>query len=139
MGELSASELQQEFERIFAAWVQDLDLTVAKASRESVTIVMRPGKRLVREGGIVSGQALMAAADTAMVLAIYAACGESLLCATVDMSTSFLKPATSADLTIYAEITRLGRQMAFARAEIRSGADDKLVVTASGTYAMPPR
>ena len=139
MSELTASELQQEFEKNFAPWVQELDLAVAEAGDGRVTVVMRPGEQLVRAGGIVSGQALMAAADTAMVLAVFAACGAPVLCATVDMSTSFLKPATRVDLHISAEVTRLGRQMAFARAEITSSADDKLVVTASGTYAMPPR
>ena len=139
MSALSPEGLQEEFEKIFAPWVQDLDLTVADADQTGVTVLMRPREPLVREGGIVSGQALMAAADTAMVLAVFSACGAPVLCATVDMSTSFLKPATCVDLRIRAEITRLGKLLAFARAEIVSSADDKPVVTASATYALPPR
>jgi len=129
--------LQADFERIFAPWVQDLELTVIDANVEHVTLAMQPGERLNRQGGIVSGQALMAAADTAMVLAIWSACGEAIPCATVDMNTSFLKPATNVELTVTANVIRRGRSIVFARAEITSSRDNKLVVTATGTYALP--
>jgi acyl-coenzyme A thioesterase PaaI-like protein len=59
-------------------------------------------------------------------------------CATVDMNTSFLKPATHVELTVTANVIRRGRSIVFARAEIKSSRDNKLVVTATGTYAMPP-
>ncbi len=131
--------LQTNFEKNFAPWVQELDLTVTDASAEDVTLIMRPGEQLNREGGFVSGQALMAAADSAMVLAIWSACGEAVPGATVDMNTSFLKPATNVELTVTASIIRRGRSMVFARAEITSSRDDKLVVTATGTYALPPK
>ena len=137
-GRLAIETLQAEFEKLFAPWVQDLDLTVIDANGEHVTLTMHPGERLNRQGGIVSGQALMAAADTAMVLAIFSACGEAIPCATVDMNTSFLKPATNVELTIRANVIRRGRSIIFARAEITSSRDNKLVVTATGTYALPP-
>ncbi len=130
--------LQADFQKNFAPWVQDLDLTVIDANGEHVILAMQPGEHLKRQGGIVSGQALMAAVDTAMVLAIWSACGESIPCATVDMNTSFLKPATHVELTVTANVIRRGRSIVFARAEITSSKDNKLVVTATGTYAMPP-
>jgi uncharacterized protein (TIGR00369 family) len=129
--------LQADFERMFAPWVQDLRLTVTDADRHHVTLVMQPDTRLSRYDGIVSGQALMAAADTAMVLAIWSASGQTLPCATVDMNTSFLKPATNVELTVTADIIRRGRSLAFARAGITSSADGKPVVTATGTYTLP--
>ena len=130
--------LQADFQKNFAPWVQDLDLTVIDANGEHVILAMQPGERLKRQGGIVSGQALMAAVDTAMVLAIWSACGESIPRATVDMNTSFLKPATHVELTVTANVIRRGRSIVFARAEIKSSRDNKLVVTATGTYALPP-
>ena len=98
---------------------------------------MKPAERLNREGGIVSGQALMAAADTVMALTIFSACGERIPCATVDMNTSFLKPATNVDLHVAGRIVRMGRSIVFCAAEIASSADGKLVLTATGTYALP--
>jgi len=134
---LSIATLQKEFARTFAPWVHDLDLRVTRAGSDHVTLVMHPGERFNRQGGIVSGQALMAAADSAMVLAIFSACGEPLPCSSVDINTSFLKPATNVELIIRGHIIRLGRSIAFARAEIQSTADGKLVLTATGTYALP--
>lgn len=136
-GALAIETLQADFGKIFAPWVQDLDLTITGVDAGHATLAMQPGKRLNRQGGIVSGQALMAAADTAMVIAIWSACGEAIPCATVDMNTSFLKPATNVELTVTASVIRHGRSIVFARAEITSSRDDKLVVTATGTYAMP--
>lgn len=137
-GGLAVGTLQSEFEKNFAPWVRELDLTVVEADGDRVALTMQPGERLNRHGDIVSGQALMAAADTAMVLAIWSARGEVIPCATVDMNTSFLKPATNVELSVTAQVIRLGRSIAFARAEIGSSRDDKLVVTATGTYALPP-
>ena len=137
-GGLVIETLQADFEEIFSSWVQELDLTVTDASVEHVILVMQPGERLNRQGDTVSGQALMAAADTAMVMAIWSAYGEPVPCATVDMNTSFLKPATNVELTVTANVIRRGRSIVFARAEITSSKDGKLVVTATGTYAMPP-
>lgn len=138
-GRLAIETLQADFEKIFSPWVQDLDLTIKDASKDHVALAMRPGEQLNRQGDMVSGQALMAAADTAMVIAIWSACGEPIPCATVDMNTSFLKPATNVELTVTANIIRRGRSLVFARAEITSSRDNKLVVTATGTYALPPQ
>ena len=60
----------------FAEWVRALDLTVRETTANSATLVMPFNARLERTGGIVSGQALMALADTAMVIAFCAAAGE---------------------------------------------------------------
>jgi uncharacterized protein (TIGR00369 family) len=136
-GGLTVERLQTNLDRIFSPWVRELDLTVIDANGGHVTLIMQPGERLNRQGGIVSGQALMAAADTAMVVAIWSACGEVIPGATVDMNTSFLKPATNVELTLAADVIRRGRSIVFARAEITSSRDDKLVATATGTYALP--
>lgn len=135
---LTVQALHSEFERIFAPWVQDLDLRITDADETHVTLAMQPSGRLNRVGDIVSGQALMAAADTAMVIAVWAACGKPIPCATVDMNTSFLKPATNVELTITAKVIRRGRSIVFAHAEITSNVDSKPVVSATGTYALPP-
>lgn len=133
---LSVSELQNLYEEHFAPWVKDLDLTVSSSDEMQVTMIMRPSERLNRQGGILSGQALMSAADTAMALAVFSASGEFRPSATVDMHTSFLKPATNVELAVTGSIVRLGRSIAFLRADIVSSLDDKLVVTSSGTYAL---
>ena len=132
----SIAELENVLAEKFAHWVRDLDLTVAGSDASHVELIMHPSAKLEREGGIVSGQALMAAADTAMALLLI-----SLLkrpCATVDMNTSFLRPAAGSDLSVRAEIVRLGRSLAFVRAALTAVDGGKLVATATATYAVAP-
>jgi acyl-coenzyme A thioesterase PaaI-like protein len=47
-----------------------LHLKVRKTAEESATLVMPFDEQLLRPGKIVTGQALMALADTAMVMAL---------------------------------------------------------------------
>ena len=91
----------------------------------------------IRQGGIISGQAMMAAADTAMALAAIASTGEFRPAATVDMTTSFIRPAGRGELDVAAHIVKSGRRMIFARCEITAVDTGKLVATATATFALP--
>lgn len=135
---ISPAALQNIYEENFAPWVQEIRLRVTTAEPDRVSMLMQPPKSLNRQGDTVSGQALVAAADTVMVLAIFAAFSGMTPCATVDMTSSFLKPATNVDLFVTGRIVRKGRSLVFCSADIASSTDDKLVLTATGTYALPP-
>ena len=138
MAGLAPQDFDEILEDNFAPWVRDLDLTVVEASDRHVTVRMTPSERLNRVGGIVCGQAMMAATDTVMVLAFASAAGKLVPAPTVDMSTSFLRPAPAGeDLLVRAELVRVGRTMGFARAELSIASNGKLVATSTGTYAMP--
>nr|WP_276514160.1 PaaI family thioesterase [Actinomadura citrea] len=90
--------------------------------------------RLAREGGALSGQALMAAADTAVVLAVSGARGSFVPMTTVQLSTTFQRPVTGRDVLVRAELSKLGRTLAFA--EIDMTADGRTVAHASAVYAI---
>jgi uncharacterized protein (TIGR00369 family) len=122
----------------FAEWVQALDLSVVATAADSATLRMPFHPRLHRVGGIVSGQALMALADTAMVLACCTAVGEFRPMATVDVHTTFLRPATDTAILATATVLRLGRTMAFAEVRlVTEAAPHRLVATATGNYVVP--
>jgi hypothetical protein len=72
----------------FAPWVQDLGLVVESMADGEVTLRLPFDERLARIGGMVCGQALMAAADTAMVLAIVTQLGTRRPMTTVQLNTS---------------------------------------------------
>ena len=72
-------------------------------------------ERLCRNGGIVCGQALMAFADTAMVIANLAANRGYRPMTTVDQTTHFMRAVTSSDVLADARVVRLGRTMSFGR------------------------
>lgn len=125
----------------FAPWVSDLGLSVERIDAGAggeAGAVLRMGfsDRLCREGGVVCGQALMAFADTAMMLAVSAASGRHRPMTTVDQTTHFLKPVSNADMLADARIVRLGRSMAFGRVTLTSAADNKPVAIVSSAYAL---
>ena len=82
----------------------------------------------------MSGQALMAAADTATVIAISAARGGFGPMTTVQLSTTFQRPVLGKDVLVTSRLTKLGRSLAFA--EITMTAGESLVAQATTVYAI---
>jgi len=121
----------------FAEWVLALDLTVAGIDLDHALIRMPLSNHLARVGGIVSGQALAALADTAMVLAAIAHSGEMRPFATTDLHTQFLRPGRGSAILCDARVTRAGRAMVFARADMTEEESGKLVATASASFHTP--
>ena len=127
--------LQSALAEYFAPWVQALSLEVEGFDADSVTLRLPQNAELSRVGGMLCGQAMMAAADTAMVLALINQFGQFRPCTTVQMNTSFLKPLSSQDAIVQARVLRAGKSLAFGEIDIR-GADGKSVCRASVTYAL---
>jgi len=92
--------------------------------------------RLAREGGALSGQALMAAADTATVIAVSAARGGFVPMTTVQQSTSFQRAVVDADVLVEAVLTKLGRRMAFADITMTAEGSTEAAARASTVYAL---
>ena len=67
---MTPQTLQQALSDLFAPWVQALNLKVEGFDADSVTLRLPQSDQLSRVGGMLCGQAMMAAADTAMVLAL---------------------------------------------------------------------
>jgi uncharacterized protein (TIGR00369 family) len=103
---------------------------------DNVTLRLPQSERLSRVGGMLCGQAIMAAADTAMVLALINQFGAFRPCTTVQMSTSFLKPLSSQDALVQARVLRAGKTLAFGEIDVRGAEDGKSVCRASVTYAL---
>ena len=118
----------------FAPWVQELGLTVQETGADFATLRLPWSPRLAREGGALSGQALMAAADTATVIAISAAKGGFGPMTTVQLSTTFQRPVLGKDVLITARVTKLGRTLAFA--DITMTAEEVVVAHATTVYAI---
>jgi uncharacterized protein (TIGR00369 family) len=120
----------------FAAWVRDLDLQFEHIEPGRVRLRLPFSERLARTGGMISGQAIMAAADTAMVFAIASRAGQFVDAATVNQSTSFFR-AGAGDLIIDVRVIKQGRTLAFGEAMISTvGRPDDPVAQATMTYAL---
>jgi uncharacterized protein (TIGR00369 family) len=132
---------------VFAPWVQDLGLSVEEVDDvppAGVAADWQPGailrmafsERLCRHGGVVCGQALMALADTSMVIALVAANRGYRPMTTVDQTTHFMRAAASCDVLADARVVRLGRTMSFGRVTLLNADDNKPVAMVSSAFAM---
>lgn len=120
----------------FAPWVLDLGLTVEEVGNGTATLRLPWSDRLAREGGGLSGQAMMAAADTATVIAVCGARGGFVPMTTVQLNTTFQRPVKDADVLVHVEITKLGRTLAFAEVTLTAEGGSAPVARASTVYAI---
>ena len=129
--------LEHALTSVFAEWVRELDLRVLEARAGEVLLALPVTPLHVHSGGVVSGQTLMAAADTAMVLAVIAKLGAFRPMTTVQLQTTFLRPvpADARFANVRARVLRLGKTLAFGDIEITHG-DDVLAAHATTTYAL---
>jgi uncharacterized protein (TIGR00369 family) len=126
---------QQFLDENFAPWVLALKPRVTQISNDGAHLQIPITPDIARAGNIVSGQTLATLADTAMVIACGAVNGEMLPVGTVTLDTQFLRPASGETITAKATVTRMGRSMAFARADLFTSPGDKIVATATATFA----
>ena len=131
---------------ILPQWVQDLALLI-----ESVETVRPPGAlpdwqpgaivrlpysaKLCSEGAAVCTQALMALADTAMVLACLAAWNGYRPMTSLDQTTHFLRPVNF-DVVADARVARIGRNTNFGRVMLLNAADRRPIGMVASAYAM---
>jgi uncharacterized protein (TIGR00369 family) len=116
--------------------VQALALRVEGFDQDSVTLRLPFNPALSRVGGVLCGQAMMAAADTAMTLALVNHFDAFRPCTTVQMNTNFLRPLSSQNALLQARLLRSGKSLAFGEIDIRGADDGKSVCRASATYAL---
>src|SRR3954463_383620 len=143
--EFGIAEARRVLGEVFAPWVMDLNLSIERfdfaplgdaADWQPGAVLRRPfSERRCRKGGTVSGQALMAFADTAMVIANLAANRGYRPMTTVDQTTHFMR-AANGDVLADARVVRLGRTMSFGRVTLLTATDNKPVAMVSSAFAM---
>jgi acyl-coenzyme A thioesterase PaaI-like protein len=134
--DITTDQLQQSLSDLFAPWVQALNLRVESLHSDGVTLRLPQSDQLSRVGGMLCGQAMMAVADTAMVLALIQHFGAFRPCSTVQLSSTFMKPLSGQDALVTARVLRVGKAMAFGEIDLAGADDGKSVFRASTTYAL---
>ena len=134
---IDAAGLQATLEKLAAEYTKRLGLRVETAAPGEVTLTLPVTPELVHGGGVLCGQAILAAADTAMLLAMIAQLGEFRPMTTVQLQTSFLRPVPreTAEVLLTARVLRRGKSLAFGEISVRSP-DGKLAAQATTTYAL---
>jgi uncharacterized protein (TIGR00369 family) len=145
--EFGIQDARRVLGEVFAPWVQDLGLSIAAIDcdrpphaaadwQPGAILRMAFSERLCRNGGVICGQALMALADTAMVIAILAANRGYRPMTTVDQTTHFMRAVTSSDVLADARVVRLGRTMGFGRVTLSSASDNKPAAMVTSAFAL---
>lgn len=134
---MDAATLQKTFDRLGAEYVKRLNLRIVSIEANAVTLALPVAPELVHGGGVLCGQAMLAAADTAMLLAMIVALGEFRPMTTVQLQTSFVRPIPkdAESVAVIARVLRLGKTLSYGEVDFRT-ADGKLAAHATTTYAL---
>ena len=134
---MDAAALQATLDTLAADCVKRLALRVESIEPGQVTLSLPVTADIVHAGGVVCGQAILAAADTAMLLAMIAELGEFRPMTTVQLQTSFVRPVPKAAsaMVVVARVLRHGKSLSYGDVEFRTE-DGKLAAHATTTYAL---
>lgn len=122
MSGISVAEAQDIIDTKLVPWVKELGIRVEQTSDTGAVLRLPYSDHIDRPGGIVSGQAMLAFADSAMVVVISSAIGGYRDMATVDMTTSFMSAARNTDIIGPGEVVKAGNRMVFAQIRLEDGA-----------------
>ncbi len=132
---MTPQALQDSIPAIFAPWIIAMDLEVLAVDAEGITLRLPVRREYLHVGGVMCGQAAMAVADTAMVLALSAKLGGFRPMTTVQLQTSFLRPIGGEHCIVKARVLRSGKTMAFGSIDIEDH-EGRLAAQATTTYAL---
>jgi uncharacterized protein (TIGR00369 family) len=129
--------LNTALDDVFAGYVRDLAMRAVEARDGEVVLELPVRPHLVHGGGVLCGQAMMAACDSAMVLAVMTKLGGFRPMTTVQLQTSFLRPVPgdSAACRVVARVLKMGRNLVFGEVEVQAP-DGALAAHATTTYAL---
>ena len=128
-------EAQNMLLSVTAPWIQDLDLQINSISELKCKFTLNYSEKIVRAGNIICGQAIVSAADTAMIVAVISAIGEYQEITTVDISCKYLRPLLRGGGLIETEILKLGKHLVVGRITIKDIQSNKSAAEISCTYA----
>ena len=129
------AEAQKFLDQVTASWIKDLDVKVIHVGKTYCEFSLDHNQKLVRSGGIVCGQAIVSAADTAMIVAVTAAIGGYEQITTVDISCKFLRPLLDQGALIRTEMIKVGKLLVVGRIIVTDNKSEKIAAEISCTYA----
>ena len=103
------------------------------ASAQSLRMAFSIGLECCHSVDVVQGGFVTAMLDASMAHAVLAVAGLSN--ASIEIHVSFLRPARAGDFVARGEIVKLGRSIAFLRADLHDAAD-RLIATATSSVVL---
>ncbi|MDY0409617.1 PaaI family thioesterase [Virgibacillus soli] len=117
---------------------ETMQITVESADSGVAYGVWQIDEKFINGLGVVMGGFLSSAADIMMAYAITSMLTEDQGFATIDLHTTFHRPAFKGEITVMAKVERLGRTLAYVVADITQ-AEKKVASAVSSVLIMQPK
>ena len=115
-----------------------LELTAIDHASSRIEASFRAGPELCNPIGTVQGGILTAMLDELMSVSAMIASNFSIIVPSLEIKTSYIRPAQPGVLTGWGQVVRLGRTVAFLEGALHDP-EGRLLATASSTAAVVPR
>jgi uncharacterized protein (TIGR00369 family) len=122
----------------FGPWIWQLKFKAEHVSAEEIRVRLPFSDHVARPGGVVVGQAMMALADTVMVLAICEKLGRFATLATISLTTNFIRAAVRQDVIAVARAVKVGRTTAFGEVGLFVDDSPDPIAQTLSTFAVLP-
>lgn len=129
---ITGENLDHAYDEIFAPWVKSMGLTDIKVSRGKASAILRQNSHLQWANGAICGQAIMAAVDTIVSLAMLTT--DKFSKGTASQNTQFLRPALGDDLRIEANVLKFGKVIAYAETKVFFAKSGELVAHSTNEF-----
>lgn len=118
-----------------SAFHRSFGMEVDEASRGEVVLGWEAREEHLNLQGLVHGGVVATLLDTAMGLAIRSVLDPGRRHVTIEMGVHYLRPAHPGRLRARGRVARIGREIAFADAEVID-AQDRVLARATGTFSV---
>ena len=136
MSDFTREDAQHILNTVMTPWLDDLSMQVESLTENGAVMRLPWHECIARDGGLITGQALMSFADAAMVVVISSAIGGFRRMATIDMTTSFLAPAVNTDVIARGEVLRRGKRMIYGRIDLETADTGEAVALIQTTWTL---
>lgn len=121
MSHITVKEAEDFYTNSFAPWIKAMNISIVEIGEDNATLCIPASSDLNRLGGMICGQAIMALADTAMVFAVAANAGAFVTMTSVNMATTFLRPAEGEEMFAEARVIKSGKRLVYGEVSLHMG------------------
>ena len=129
---VTSENVDERYEYVFAPWVKAMGLKGISVSKGKASAILPQNPELQWANGAICGQAIMAAIDTVVSLAMLTTGRDAK--GTASQNTQFLRPAAGEDLLIEVNVLKFGRVIAYAETKVFFTKSGKLVAHATNEF-----
>jgi uncharacterized protein (TIGR00369 family) len=110
-------------------------MAIADAEEGSVTLALELADHHLNIQGVAHGGVIATLADAAMGLSLRSALERGRRHVSVEIGVHYLRPVTRGRVRAIGRAVRIGREIAYAQADVVDG-NDRLLARADGTYSV---